>query len=144
MWNCRGASSSTTIMHLIDMLKLHRPAIVALLEPKVHSSKANKIIHKTYLTNVVAVEVVGFAGGIWLFWDGTCVEIDVIYINDQILTMGVKSGREVYWLLSIIYASPNVLCRVELWQYLEELGGIIHIPWMLVGDFNQPMDAWDK
>lgn len=144
VWNCRGAGSLDTHAYLMNMLQAHRPAVVALLETRVPSDRAKKLIQNSYLTNYTAVEAVGFAGGIWLLWDRNLVEVEALSHFDQVLNVGVQSGSGKYWLLSIMYASPNPLWRSELWHYLMKLGSIVEIPWLLIGDFNQVLDVWDK
>lgn len=31
-----------------------------------------------------------------------------------------------------------------LWQYLAQLGSCIHLPWCVIGDFNQPLSGAEK
>lgn len=38
---------------------------------------------------------------------------------------------------SAVYTSPKVEFRHQLWEYLENLGGCIGLPWLLMGDKNQ-------
>lgn len=141
LWNCRGASASHTVNYLVDPLKLHKPTMVAILEPKVHSDKARRIIERSHLMDMVVVEAVGFARGIWLLWDKSYLTVELISTNDQVLNVGVKEGSHPFWILSVIYASPNPLLLMKLWQYLHAMGKIIYVSWLIIGDFNQSLDT---
>lgn len=43
-----------------------------------------------------------------------------------------------------MYASPQADLRAALWQYMSQLGCVVNIGWMVVGDVNQPLDSIDK
>lgn len=47
-------------------------------------------------------------------------------------------------MLSVIYASPNVLTRSFLWEFLLSLGHAFTAPWLLLGDWNQVLQQGDK
>lgn len=47
-------------------------------------------------------------------------------------------------MLSAIYASPNPLFRLDLWDYLIGLGVVVNLPWLLIGDFNQIVHHSEK
>ncbi|KAL7174503.1 hypothetical protein ACSBR2_033704 [Camellia fascicularis] len=48
------------------------------------------------------------------------------------------------WVLSAIYASPNIRIRDELWKDLDIIAQNIHAPWMVAGDFNDYSSSADK
>lgn len=143
-WNCRGAGSPKTLSHLLDMIKCHRPSIVALLETRVQSDKVATMLDRTHLTDFMAVEARGFAGGIWLAWDNTEVQIEVLSQCDQAVNALVTMDNGRCWFLTVIYASPNPFYRRELWQYLSSLGHLMTAPWVALGDFNQVLAASEK
>lgn len=93
---------------------------------------------------MITVEARGFKGGIWLLWNRHDVEIEELSSTAQILIVLVREGRGLPCLLSIMYASPNPFDRAELWTYLSQLGGLVGIPWAVMGDTNQPLDLHDK
>lgn len=95
-------------------------------------------------TDGIFVEAIGFAGGIWLCWDADRVHVEEVSTFDQIITELVRDGHHQPWVLSVIYASPNPTVRDALWNYIMQLGNIINIPWLIIGDCNQPLTADDK
>lgn len=46
--------------------------------------------------------------------------------------------------MKTIYTSPKAVIRQELWDYLVSLGATICTPWLLLGDFNQVVDGFEK
>lgn len=145
-WNCRGAGSHPFYIHLMEMLRSHNPDVLALLETRVSSRHARRIVDNSHFTDFLAMEACGFAGGIWLLWDKHLVEVEVeeISMHDQMLNVLIKEDVRGSWVLSVVYASPKPLCREDLWLYIKEMGAIITIPWLLIGDFNQPLEVQDK
>lgn len=65
-WNCRGAGSKNTNLHLRDLLQTHKSKLVALMETRVGSNVGKKWLNKFDLNYLTAVEANYFAGGIWL------------------------------------------------------------------------------
>lgn len=53
---------------LKNFISTHKPNILGLLEPKVSGEQADMICRKIGYDEWVRVEVVGFSGGIWIFW----------------------------------------------------------------------------
>lgn len=74
------------------MLKWHKPPIVGLLETRVASSQAEKIMAQTNLTNIIA-EANGFAGAILFLWDHHIVQIEEISKHDRILNTDEASNK---------------------------------------------------
>lgn len=98
------------------------------VETKVQSTADSIILQKTYLNRIYVAEACGFSGGIWLLWDDTLLDLEVISINDQIITMAVKNCTLVKWMFSAIYASPKIAFRKDLWNYMTCLGAILGVP----------------
>lgn len=63
-WNFRGAGAKETWLHLQDMIRFHKPSIVALLETRVPSVVGRRWMRKLGFTNILVVEAAGFSGGI--------------------------------------------------------------------------------
>lgn len=78
----------------------------------------------------------GFVGGIWLLWNDQMVSVEVVSMRDQFITTLVRELGGKCWLLTVVYASPKALVRDELWLYLQQLGRVVDIPWVVIGDVN--------
>lgn len=70
--------------------------------------------------------------------------MEEVSANEQILTVAITAPGGTQWFASIIYASINPRFREELWNYLKKLGRLIHISWLLIGDFNQITSPLEK
>lgn len=84
-WNFWGVRSKNTLLHLGDMVRMYRLEVVALLETRVNSWTIEKWLGNFGLNKLVAVKAVVFAGGIWLIWDGTKIELAVLASNEQFM-----------------------------------------------------------
>lgn len=144
-WNCRGAKSKAFHLHLQELIRSFKPTVLALLETKINSNLSAPYICKSSSFNkFVCAEAIGFAGGIWLFWDDTVIDLEVIAVDDQIITVIVRTLYRVDCVLSVVYASPVYMLRSSLWEYLEALGSVMTAPWLLIGDWNQVLVPADK
>lgn len=63
-WNCRGAGSKSFLRNLRELLFIHKPDVVALLEPRVSGVGADRICKLIGRENWVRAEANGFSGGI--------------------------------------------------------------------------------
>lgn len=70
--------------------------------------------------------------------------LEILYCNDQILTLSVTKGNLVDWVISTVYASLKKRYRDELLSFLQALGDHISILWLLVGNFNQMLSHDEK
>jgi len=67
---------------------------------------------KIDFNGIARVDAEGFKGWIWLFWRDHDVDIKVIDIDDQVVTMEVHKLGVQPWLFLVIHSSPyDNLCR---------------------------------
>lgn len=109
-----------------------------------HSSCIDDILKRSCFSNYLASEATGFAGGIWILWNASVVNIELISMDDQFINVVVDNFLVEQWVLTAVYASPNLAFRNSLWIYLEELGRVMTRPWLLLGDFNQVLRESEK
>ena len=48
------------------------------------------------------------------------------------------------WILSAVYASPRSTKRYILWENLIKVSDLHNKPWVIIGDFNEPLLGEDK
>lgn len=48
------------------------------------------------------------------------------------------------WLLTAIYASTYSSIRNSLWEHLDLIPTLHHLPWFLTGDFNEVLSSSEK
>lgn len=103
-WNCCGAVSKKFFRHILDIISTCRLDILFLLETKVQSDRAQRILRMRGFDGFVVAEAKGFAGDIWCYWK-SIIELQMLSKNDQCISLGVMRETKVAWLLTIIYAS---------------------------------------
>lgn len=143
-WNCRGAGSPDTIRYVIRLSCDHKPNILFLMETRVPSVQARRILRRSHFTQLAAVEVRGFAGGLWCFWDDQAIRIRVLSFTAQLLNIALITNDSISNLISLVYASPSASIREQLYKYVENMAYYVNIPWILVGDFNMVLSQEDK
>lgn len=68
-WNARGAGGEKFRSAIIDLVKIHNVDILAVCEPRGQFYKASDTLLKLGFIHYHIIEVSGFSGGIWLFWN---------------------------------------------------------------------------
>ncbi|GFZ01931.1 hypothetical protein Acr_15g0005400 [Actinidia rufa] len=90
----RGAGNPQTIRNVCEMVHFHDPVVLVLLEPRVASHRAQTIL-----------------------------AVQILPSSTQTLNAMIRRQREVDWLFTAVYASPNPAVWEELWEYLAGLAG---------------------
>lgn len=91
----------------------------------------------------------GFSRGIWVFWDLSSINLNLLEKTNQHITFSAcETGcRSRNFHLSAVYASPNWQVRRQLWENLPELHSThftSDFSWLQVGDFNYILSHQDK
>ena len=87
---------------------------------------------------------VGFAGGVWVLWNGNFVTVEVLAFSRQSVHALVRFNNDGEWLLLAAYASPNPLIRSDLWKTLSVMSHHVNIPWLVAGDLNDTATSSEK
>ncbi|KAL7214354.1 hypothetical protein ACSBR1_026712 [Camellia fascicularis] len=77
LWNCWGADNKIFRRNFKELIRVHRPNVVALFETKVPFSSMGLFFNHLGFTASTIVDPVGRVGGIWLIWDPTQVLNDL-------------------------------------------------------------------
>ena len=73
------------------------------------------------------------------------MEVTTLSSTEQEIHATVKVRSSNFsWLLSAIYASPRHAKRQVLWNNLIKVAKLHNMPWVLAGDFNEPIIGKDK
>lgn len=112
----------------MQFIQKYNPTILILVETHVPSCFVNSIFEKSYFIDFVESEAYNFARGVWILWDVLAVQVKTISVDDQIINLVVKRGRDHPWFLSAIYASPKSNFWSDLWTYLCRLGRGMSLP----------------
>lgn len=75
------------------------------------------------------VEARGFSGGIWILWNKNDISISAIQSREHFLHVETFDNLSNPWLLIVVYASPRVAERVELWDNILNISYTINSDW---------------
>ncbi|GKV25513.1 hypothetical protein SLEP1_g34945 [Rubroshorea leprosula] len=147
-WNCRGAANQNSLNHVLELKRIHSPAIMLIMETKLNGERAHNMASRIF-PNCHVVDSDGLAGGIWLLWDANKVSIDIIFSSNQAIHAMVKvcnhsviSNFE--WFFSGVYGRPQFDIRSLLWHELSDMAKHINLPWIIAGDFNDVTEQGEK
>lgn len=135
VWNCRGAGGRALPRLLQDLRRQHGFHFLALLETRQNGSKTQALASRLKFNSAVIVEAQGFKGGIWCFWD-TTLDFEVLVTTTQLIHGVLHSPSQPDCYVTVVYGSPHLQSRRDLWLYLRQIGGAIQGPWCILGDFN--------
>lgn len=131
-WNYKGASSRAFQRHLRDLLQVHKPDIVILLETRCASDVVKEIFKFSCFNESIVSDACGYASGIWILWDRDRLILEPLVVHDKIVSILIRLGANSVWVLSAIYASPSPFFRQDLWSYIIQIGEYIQLPWLLL------------
>lgn len=145
LWNCRGALNPNFHQSVENIISYHSPSMMIITKTRVGRARAKKIIDRLPFDGAVHVDTVGYAGGIWILWLSDVVGVSVLAATEQEIHAVVKvHSSHLSWLIFAVYASPRYSERKILWDNLDLLATLHHLPWLLLGDFTEILSSEDK
>lgn len=79
-WSIKGSGRWGFKTQLKDLLKVHNPAFIVLMDSRFDSNRTQEIIHSFIITNHVGITWEGFSGGLWLLWfDKATFKLEILY-----------------------------------------------------------------
>ncbi|XP_026412082.1 uncharacterized protein LOC113307838 [Papaver somniferum] len=104
--NCRGAARLSFISVMKKLIKRHKPTIVDLLETKVLSSHAVRIVRQLGPFESILVDPEGFSGRMCLMWNPDEVDIQTTKKSRWAAHAVVTAKLQSPWILSTIMEVP--------------------------------------
>lgn len=140
VWNIRGLGSRASSDYLHYLLNLHRPFILAILEPKQQQHKLEDFARKYGFTGSLHGGDVN--NHIWIFWNNN-VQVHPSLITSQLITVSAKILGATDIIFSFVYAMCSRNARYELWSQLVNQSSLT-APWLVAGDFNTILSCSEK
>ncbi|KAJ4833299.1 hypothetical protein Tsubulata_004319 [Turnera subulata] len=135
VWNCQGAGKRKFVRNCNEFCRINKPEVLAIVEPRISGRRATQVVRRLRFSSSHRVEARGFAGGIWLLWDETRIQMSILFNHPQFIHAKVTRG-DVSFLFTAVYGCPQEKWRKFLWLNLEALALTINEPWIVAGDFN--------
>ena len=136
VWNAQGAGGSGFLSTIRELIRLHDPKVLALIDTRVSGRTAEQVCTRTGFEGSLLIKADGFVGGIWLLRRTSDVIINMLSSHPQHLTVEISHRGEPPWVISAIYVAPQAARRLKLWRALVTFAVTNRHPWLLLGDFN--------
>lgn len=118
----------------------HNLTILVVMETSVGGERAREITSLLPFDGAIHTDTIGYAGGLWVLWNADRVDIALLSRTEQEIYAKVKVRfTNVSWLFSVVYASPRSVERQILWKNLMNVADLHNMPWVIAGDFNEPL-----
>jgi len=93
--------------------------------------------------NCFAVNSNGRSGGLALFWSNS-FNCKVLNFSSNHINVEVNDPSRGPWQFTGFYGFPEGGRRRDSWNFLMNLSNNISLPWCILGDFNDILDAKEK
>ncbi|XP_021820392.1 uncharacterized protein LOC110762094 [Prunus avium] len=127
----------------MDLKKAYGIDVFAILEPRISGPRALRVAQSLGFSHYHIIDAIGFSGGVWLLWNDNSVSLQVVAHSSQSITALIQSSNH-KWLLTVVYANPCPGVREALWKYFDGLALASSLPWLVIGDFNDTVNATEK
>ncbi|CAN0912663.1 hypothetical protein LINGRAPRIM_LOCUS555 [Linum grandiflorum] len=125
-------------------MQIHKPAVVAISEPRISGDRALDTIRQLRFPNFVVEDANGFSGGIWVLWDEEIVQLKILRTSSQSIHAEVSWDGTQQCQVTFVYGTPRRLDRTALWDELVAISDHVNGPWLVLGDFNATLTSTDK
>ncbi|KAF7814810.1 putative LRR receptor-like serine/threonine-protein kinase [Senna tora] len=78
IWNARGAGSPDFRRVILDLKQRHRPNVIFISETRIEGSRADNVINAIGFEGRFKVDLIGYAGGLWVLWDTNNIRLSVV------------------------------------------------------------------
>ena len=147
-WNIRGINGFKKQKIVREWIGKNKLSLISLMETKVVAANLRKMQDGLELSSWGFVSNVegNEAARIVVGWDPTVYNVQCIHTSKQWITCRVNSvGEPFEVIISFIYGLNSPGERQEVWDYIRyQSGGLLSLPWLLMGDFNATMKASDS
>jgi hypothetical protein len=142
--NCRGLGNGPTIRGLLDFQKKEDPDILFLSETKMEEKRIDWLRWKIGMPHMIVKNPVGQSGGLTLFWKRE-VNLRVVgFMSKYHIDAEIMEDDGFIWRFTGIYGDPHTDGKDNTWKLLRTLKHQNNKPWLMAGDFNEILYAWEK
>lgn len=126
-------------------MKKSRVTLCALYETRVKSNKLKKIVGRcfegwSYLNNYQEA----YSGRIWLLWETTLFDMELITMNDQLIHVKVNHKLDnSSCFLSALYTNEGTK-RAVLWDLMKQIAPDSDKEWLVMRDFKEVTKSEEK
>ncbi|KAL0294831.1 UNVERIFIED_CONTAM: hypothetical protein Sangu_3209700 [Sesamum angustifolium] len=139
---CRGLNGLDHQRAVEHLVRDHKLTFLGLIETRVSQTNVQRIRRNLLTTWSWFDDYSGPAGRIWLVWDSSEVDVEILRVESQLIHCRASNKRmHTSCLISVLYGDYDIIPRRTLWGALCSLSaGITDEPWLVLGDFNAVVD----
>ncbi|KAL7262295.1 hypothetical protein ACSBR1_000638 [Camellia fascicularis] len=78
IWNCRGAGNQRFKRTMRELVQIHKPELLILMETKVEFTSVGMFFNCMGFTASAHVDLIGRSEGIWMIWNPNVVNVRVV------------------------------------------------------------------
>ena len=139
-WNCRGAGKPATVQELRDLTRQFAPSVLCILETQIEGSRVESMAGSLGYNKSFAVSSSGRSGGLCIFWNDE-IKLEVVGYSRYHIDDVIDELVDVRTRVTFIYGDAQVNERYKTWDTLRGIFGENDIPWLVLGDFNEVIQA---
>jgi hypothetical protein len=142
-WNVRGIGNSETQLYLNQIIQTHKPDFLVMAEPMVSFNSVpawqwQRINLTNHATNTRHDNI----PSIWCHWSKNFKPF-ILLDHEQCLVFSCLLEDTVCF-IAIVYADTLYTNRRCLWEALTDVINLHRGPWLIIGDFNSTLGAYEK
>ncbi|PNX90114.1 endonuclease/exonuclease/phosphatase family protein, partial [Trifolium pratense] len=142
-WNCRGLGNLSSVPKFKYLIRYYNPDAIFLCETLVHRNKIEELRILLGFENCFAVDREGRGGGVALLWKST-IHCNITNYSSNHINVEIDDAHRGTWRLTGFYGYPGGSRRRDSWNFLRRLSQSSQLPWCIIGDFNDILDAIEK
>ncbi len=114
--------------------------VVFLMETRLEARNIEWLRIKLGMKGALAVDRVGFGGGLAMLWSSD-ITVSVRSYSPRYIDAEIISKERVHWRFTGFYGNPEHNRRMESWDLMR---AECSLPWLVCGDFNEIVDNGEK
>ncbi|XP_062114319.1 uncharacterized protein LOC133825382 [Humulus lupulus] len=145
-WNIRGLNNPKKQVEIKQLIWNMKIGLVGLLETMVKTQKLGEVYIRMFSGWCFSSNNAWHKGGrIIISWNPAMFQVDIRFCTSQLMHLAVRSnnGHEGF-LVTFIYAFIDANGREILWRDLKILARDHKQPWVVLGDFNDILNADER
>lgn len=146
IWNLRGLNNPNKQKELKKVIQEQKAGLCCLLETKIKNDKFSEVYRNMCKDWCIATNFTCCKGGkILLAWLSDLFQVTILNTHSQYIHIKITNiALNFQFHCTMIYGVSNLKGREELWNDLKLISDQIQGPWVVTGDFNNPLNFEDR
>ncbi|XP_028799172.1 uncharacterized protein LOC114754555 [Neltuma alba] len=143
-WNTRGACDSGLLRNLKVVCDGPKPIFIGLAETRCERETRFRCLASLGFDGIGVSPSNGRSGGLVIAWKSAQIQISIIEQDRQFFHVLCEIPDRQTFMMTVVYVSPNIESRTQIWEKLKIISSSSSLPWIVMGDFNDILEATDR